>query len=165
MIWSELLRWLLTVSSNRSVKYPIDTPSLMWKNFPMNSKQSISPLPPSTALTPPACSTLGDACNEACDPKRMRVKTVENNAWCRKCRAFSGHRDGCEDDTIATANLRTQKAKEREKWARDRAEYWLNEVRKMHGKLALLKGEIRKLRARSNLKVCRPLERTGENAE
>jgi len=99
---------------------------------------------------PPACSTVGDAYAEAADPKRMRVKTLLP-FHCKACNRINyGHRPDCPEDTIEAANKRADLAKDREKWARERAEYWLNEVRKMHGKLAMLKAELRKLRSRSN---------------
>ncbi len=94
-------------------------------------------------------STVGEVYAEAEDPKRQRVRMV-TPFHCKACNTISyGHREGCPEDTIESANARAARAKDSEKRARERAEYWLNEVRKMHGKLALLKAELRKLREKN----------------
>lgn len=90
--------------------------------------------------------SYGGAHEEALDPKIQRTRTPSASKWCPKCNCYERHRKGCEDDTIESANARATTAHEKEKWARERASFWLTECRKMHGKLAMLKAELAKLR-------------------
>jgi len=93
--------------------------------------------------------TEGDAHAEANDPKLMRTRNLPGEPrTCPSCRKWSTHQADCPEMTIAAALKREQAAKQSEKWARERAAHWLNECRKMHGKLAILKAENRKLRTK-----------------
>lgn len=55
--------------------------------------------------------------------------------------------------TMEDMTKEVERARWAEQWAKDRAEYWLIAVRQMHGKLAMLKAEVRKLRSRTNDQV------------
>ena len=100
------------------------------------------------------CSSVGEAFAEACDPKLMRTKVVPSLVTCRICHhklpAVSGHSVGCQLATMEDARQEVDRARRHEKWARERAEFWLLSVRQMHGKLAMLKAEVKKLRSRTN---------------
>ena len=101
------------------------------------------------------CSSVGEAFAEACDPKLMRTKVVPSLVTCRICHhklpAVSGHSVGCQLATMEDARQEVDRARRHEKWARERAEFWLLSVRQMHGKLAMLKAEVKKLRSRTNV--------------
>lgn len=91
-------------------------------------------------------SSTGSAYEEAFDAKRMRTAS-RGSHFCKQCGATNGdHGDGCENATLKEALESVRIAQRHEKWARKRAEYWLMEVRKMHGKLAMLKHELHKCR-------------------
>lgn len=102
--------------------------------------------------SPSTCSTVGDAYAESYDPKRQRVRCVPPLPLCPACYSKNtlGHVPSCPKFDVASAMIHLERARADEKRARERAEQWLMECRKMHGKLAMLKAELRKLRSRSN---------------
>jgi len=108
-----------------------------------------------TGSNPPTCSTVGDAYAESYDPKRQRVRCVPPLPYCPACRwrTVLGHSQDCPKFDLPSALLHLERARADEKRARELAEQWLMECRKMHGKLAMLKAEIRKLRSRKNASV------------
>jgi len=101
-----------------------------------------------------AGSTIGEAYAEALDPKYMRTKMVQRDPTCLVCHHGAppelGHALGCPLATMADAKIAVEKARKNEEWARERAAFWLLQVRHMHGKLSMLKAELRKVR--SNVK-------------
>jgi len=113
------------------------------------------------------CSSVGDAHVEACDSKRLRTKVVPSMPYCRVCHgkilASVGHSAGCPMATMEDMTKEVERARRAEQWAKDRAEYWLIAVRQMHGKLAMLKAEVRKLRSRTNAGAVTPGEKGKAN--
>lgn len=98
---------------------------------------------------PPA--TVGQASAEAHDPKMQRTKQHQGHQWCRHCDGLlksAGHSAGCPLATAEDLLKEVERARRCEKWARERAAFWLHSVRLMHGKLAGLKAEVKKLRKR-----------------
>lgn len=97
------------------------------------------------------------------DAKRLRTLRKAADPYCRVCHgrmlAKAGHSAGCPKASPEDMLREFDRAREHEEWARQRAEYWLREVRQMHGKLAMLKAEVKKLRHR--LKE----EQTGRDSE
>jgi hypothetical protein len=94
-------------------------------------------------------ATEGQAHSEAADPKYQRVRFPQGTpSTCPFCKKWNRHAADCPNMTIEAALEREKQAKQSADWAKQRAAYWLNECRKMHGKLAMLKAENNKLRAK-----------------
>ena len=91
-------------------------------------------------------STLGEVYNEAFDVKLLRTRSVLSPR-CEKCHNWGQHhRASCEYSTKADALHHMDEAKQREKWAREKAGQWLQACRQMQGKIAILKHENNELR-------------------
>jgi hypothetical protein len=68
---------------------------------------------------------------------------------CKECKEWVDHAPGCSHFRPEDYVSRARRAEDREKWARERAAHWLRELQRAHGKIAQLKHELRKLRARA----------------
>ena len=99
----------------------------------------------------PSAEMKRPSIGEACDSKRLRTKVIPSMPYCRVCHGKIldrvGHSAGCPLATIEDMAKEVERSRRAEQWARDRAEHWLTAVRQMHGKLAMLKAEVRKLRS------------------
>lgn len=103
------------------------------------------------------------AYQEAFDTKRLRVANTPPLPWCRRCNGFAPpsewHSAECPKATIEDMRHEVERAREAEAHARHRAETWLVAVRTMHGKLALLKTEIRAMRTKLAAREQKEVER------
>ena len=98
-------------------------------------------------------STDSDAHSEAYDAKRQRIVYGGNKPWCPACskyRASSLHARGCPKASVTDAIAWIEETEKWDRFHKERAAFWLNEVRKMHGKLAMLKQENNQLRKKLN---------------
>jgi len=87
------------------------------------------------------------------DPKLQRIR-YDGQPYmrtCPKCRApgmWTHHLWDCPSATVEDLRHHIEREIERKKWAQQKAETWLHQVRLMHGTLANLKSEVRRLRKR-----------------
>lgn len=87
---------------------------------------------------------------------KMARTVQEPDVLCWKCRGIGGvvhHQERCPHVDLPSAVYALKQARGGEKWARDRAAYWLGQVRQMYATQANLKNEIKILRKR-----CKNLE-------
>jgi hypothetical protein len=85
------------------------------------------------------------------DHKRQRIRSVPKPYLCPIChRGIKlrgvGHSYDCEKASIEDVRKECERSLLHEKWARDKAETWLLECRRLHASLMAVKNELRKLR-------------------
>ena len=104
----------------------------------------------------PVSGSPGAVFSEALDCKSVRTLVVPHLPICRVCNhkapVSTGHSIGCPLASLEDAKKEVERSRDSEKWARDRAHFWLQTCRQMHGKIALLKAENRKLRKKANVR-------------
>lgn len=86
--------------------------------------------------------------SELYDPKRMNVKVRprRSSGLCSECKKRDGHEYTCSKVTIESMVTLVRQSRENEENIRGKAERWLTHLRRVIGKLALLKHENNKLR-------------------
>lgn len=62
------------------------------------------------------------------------------------CRKYHSSMWDCPNLTIGEVQSQFQRCYKHEVWAREKAAHWLAELKLAHGKIAMLKHELRKLR-------------------
>jgi hypothetical protein len=85
------------------------------------------------------------------DPKMHRTMNAPSRivGICKECREWVDHAPGCSHFRPEDYVTRAQRAESREKWARERAAHWLGELQRAHGKIAMLKDQIRAMRKKA----------------
>jgi hypothetical protein len=87
------------------------------------------------------------------DPKRQRIRSQPKPYLCPVCQRWvpartQQHAYDCANATIEDVRRECERALQHEKWAREKAERYLLELRRMHATVAAVKHELKKLRAR-----------------
>ena len=88
------------------------------------------------------------------DPKRQRIRSQPVAYLCPICQRHQGigkaerHSHDCPKATMEDVRRECKRALIHEKWAREKAESYLLELRRMHASLAAAKHELRKLKSR-----------------
>jgi hypothetical protein len=104
---------------------------------------------------PSVTGSPGAVFSEALDCKSARTLIVPHLPFCQVCNhkapVSMGHSVGCPLASMEDAAKEVERARNSEKWARDRAHFWLQTCRQMHGKIAMLKAENKKLRKKANV--------------
>jgi hypothetical protein len=85
------------------------------------------------------------------DPKRGRIRSQPKPYLCPVCQRWGPgktqqHSHDCSKATIEDVRRECDRALLHEKWAREKAESYLLELRRMHATIAALKHELKKLR-------------------
>lgn len=97
--------------------------------------------------------TIGEAIGEALDPKLQRIHhnpQAPKFVHCFGCR-HKGRRHSYKCPSATNDDLRyhCDMLETRAEWAQSKATTWLQAVRSMHGKLAMLKAEMKTIRTRN----------------